>query len=101
MKKIIAFSAFMLMMVGTVKSADQVITVSIPSAKVAVALDGFLKIHPNDEKDEKGKFKYTDKEWVDECVRRYVVREVYRGTEMIRQDTGKTVYDDNVAVRAK
>jgi hypothetical protein len=101
MKKLPLIIALIFMFSGVSIAADQVITVTIPSAKVTAALAGFLKIHPNDETDSAGKPRYTNKQWVDESMRRWFVQEAYRGNESIRIETGKTSRDDGMAVTAK
>ena len=86
--------------------ADQIITITIPSEKVAIALQGFLKIYPNTETiwvdPEDGSVapqvaKYTTSQWVKEMVRRILVRDVYRGLAMLKAETDVIIKDDTVA----
>jgi len=98
MKRIITLSVILSLISGFSLAADQVLTVTIPDAKVAYALEGFLKIHPNDEVDGEGSPIYTNREWIEECIRRFIVREVNRGQNMIYQES-KPVPDDATATR--
>lgn len=76
--------------------ADQIITLTIPSDKVAVALQGFLAIYPNDEKNEDMTPKYSDKNWVAEKERRLLVRDIRRGLQMIVNQTSKVAEDNTI-----
>ena len=89
--------------------ADQVISLTIPDAKVQIALQGFLKIYPNDETiadpdwvdPEDGSVapqiaKYTNVQWVKEQVRRLIVRDVRRGLQMIANDNAQVVKDEGM-----
>ena len=75
--------------------ADIVIELTIPEAKLAIALEGFLTIYPNNETiddpdwvdPEDGSVatkidKYTIKQWVTEKIRRIVIRDIRRGLQM-------------------
>ena len=77
---------------------DQTITITIPDAKVAKALEGFLEIYPNNEMtdDDPPVAKYTNKEWVTEKVRRLIVSAVQGGLQRIAQR--EVAIDDGVAV---
>ena len=75
--------------------ADKVITLTIPDAKVAVALQGFLAIYPNDEKDENEDPIYTDAEWVNERIRRLVVRDIRRGLQLLANQAAVVAADDD------
>ena len=82
--------------------ADQIISLTIPEGKVQTALQGFLKIYPNNEKvlDENGEpteeNKYTNAEWVREKVRQLIVRDVRRGLQMIANDNAQVVKDEGM-----
>lgn len=76
--------------------ANKVITLTIPEAKVQTALTGFLSIYPNNEKDENGDDKYTNAEWVDEKIRRIIVRDVRRGLQLIANAEAVVSEDDDL-----
>ncbi len=78
--------------------ADKVITLTIPDAKVAVALQGFLGIYPNDEmtNDDPPVAKYTNQEWVTEKVRRLVVKDIRRGLQKIANEAANVAEDDGI-----
>lgn len=82
--------------------ADQIISLTIPEGKVQTALQGFLKIYPNNEKvlDENGEpteeNKYTNAEWVREKVRQLIVRDVRRGLQMIATDAAQVALDNDM-----
>ena len=89
--------------------ADQTISLKIPEAKVAVALEGFLQIYPNNETIDDPEWvdpedgstadqipKYTTKEWVTERVRRLVVRDIRRGLQMKATAEAAVANDDSV-----
>ncbi len=93
-----------------VMAAPQVITITVPEAKVAVVLQGYLSIYPNTEtKDDPAWVdpgdgsepdqiaKYSNAQWVRESVRRNFVRDVRRGLEKIRINTNRTPEDNGVA----
>ena len=63
--------------------ANKVITITIPDAKVATALQGFLAIYPNTEKNPDDSLKYTNSQWVSEMMRRILVRDVRRGLQVL------------------
>ena len=75
--------------------ADQVITITIPSDKVAIALSGFLKQYPNIEMDG-ADLKYTNGEWVREKVRRLVIRAIHRGLQEIANEEAQVTDDDTI-----
>ena len=91
--------------------ADQIITITIPSDKVAIAVQGFLKIYPNGETIDDPEWvapdpntdnevapqiaKYTTAQWIKEQVRRLVVRDIRRGLGMIRSEQIAQVEDTN------
>ena len=79
--------------------ADQVITITVPSDKVAVAVEGYLKIYPNREmtEDEVPVAKYTDAQWVREQVRRLFIRDVRRGLQMLASEAAQVESDDSIA----
>ena len=89
--------------------ADQVISLTIPDAKVQIALQGFLKIYPNNETiadpdwvdPEDGSeapqiAKYTNAEWVKEQVRRIIIRDVRRGLQMIATQNAQVAVDNDM-----
>ncbi len=78
--------------------ADKLITLRIPDAKVAIALEGFLKIYPNDEMtdDELPVPKYTNSEWVTERIRRIVVRDIRRGLQLVANEVAQVALDDTI-----
>lgn len=82
--------------------ADHVITITVPSAKVATALQGWLKIYPNEElrnpSDLGSGLKYTNSQWVTEQVRRLIVRDIRRGLQMLASEAAQVVDDDGIAV---
>jgi hypothetical protein len=79
-----------------------IITITIPTAKVAKALKGYLKLYPNREMKPNPAFVsaeetpeveefleenlYTDKQWVNEQVKRLFVRDVHRGLNVIAKE---------------
>lgn len=76
--------------------ANKTITLTIPSEKVAKALQGFLAIYPNEETIPDPEWidpedgteapqiaKYTNANWVNEQIRRIIVRDIRRGLQMI------------------
>ena len=75
--------------------ADYVLSLTIPEAKLATALEGFLKIYPNVEIDGEDP-KYTNAEWVREQIRRLIVRDVRRGLQMIANETANVASDDDL-----
>ena len=78
---------------------DVVLSITIPEAKVAKALEGFLKIHPNTELNEDGTPQYTDKQWVKEWVRRIFIRDIHRGLQMIKNESVVlTPVDDGMVI---
>ncbi len=89
--------------------ADQEISLKIPDAKVAIALEGFLKIYPNIEKipdpewvdPEDGSLaspvaKYTIQEWVTETIRRNIVRDIRVGLQKKANEGAKVVPDNSI-----
>ncbi len=89
--------------------ADITITFKIPQEKAKKALEGFLKIYPNNETipdpnfDGEGEAplipKYSDKEWVVEKIRRIIARDIKRGLEMIRNEQITKVEDTNDMIK--
>ena len=79
---------------------DQTISLTIPSEKVAIALEGFLTIYPNGEmtEDETPVAKYTDKQWVTEQIRRLVVRDIRRGLQMKANQAAQVESDDTIII---
>ena len=78
--------------------ADTILTLTIPEAKVTMALEGFLKIYPNVEmtNDDPPIAKYMDKEWVTEKIRRLVVRDIRRGLQMTANEGAVGAQDDSM-----
>ncbi len=89
--------------------ADKTITLKIPDAKGAIALQGFLAIYPNNETipdpewvdPEDGSFapeiaKYTNSEWVTEKVRRIIIRDIRRGLQMLANREVRVASDNNL-----
>ena len=89
--------------------ADQVLTITIPEAKVAQALAGFLKIYPNTETKPDPDWvdpqdgseapqiaKYSNSAWVREQVRRLIVRDVRRGLQMSANEAAIIATDDDI-----
>ncbi len=90
--------------------ADKLITLKIPSDKVAIALEGFLAIYPNNETIDDPEWvdpedgtqapliaKYTDLEWVTEKLRRLIVKDIRRGLQMIANRNVVVAHDDTIA----
>ena len=90
--------------------ADIVLEITIPEEKVSKAVEGFLKIYPNNETvpdptwvdpDDGSEApqipKYTTKEWVEEKLRRLLVRDIRRGLQMISNETAQVAVDDDMA----
>ena len=48
--------------------------------------DEFLKVHPNDELDGDDNPKYTDAEWVDVVVKRWLVLQLRIGDQKIKRE---------------
>ena len=92
--------------------ADQLIRLRIPSDKVAKALMGFLKTHPNietkddpawvdpvdpeDESEAPQVPKYTNAQWVTEKMRRIVTRDCRRGNQLIANESALVAEDDDM-----
>lgn len=89
--------------------ADKTITLRIPDAKVATALQGFLAIYPNNEtildpewidpEDGSGApeiAKYTNSEWVTEKIRQMVVRDIRRGLQVLANQAAQVASDDSL-----
>ena len=85
------------------------ISLTIPSVKVAVALEGFLTIYPNSETiadpewvdPEDGSVapripKYTNKQWAVEQIRRNTVRDIRRGLQMKANQEAQVALDDEM-----
>lgn len=93
MKKLVLILVF-LFMSTYIYAADVIISLKIPSDKAATALEGFLEMYPNDEVNEDGSAKYTNKEWVTEVIRRMVVNDIHRGL-VKKQRKEKIIQDDD------
>jgi hypothetical protein len=76
--------------------ADVTISVTIPDAKVAIALEGFLKTCPNVEKNPDGNNKYTNVQWVREKMRRLLIDIVIRGLQKIEDENSVIETDDTI-----
>jgi len=89
--------------------ADQIISLKIPSEKVAKALEGFLKIYPNSETIDYPEWtdpedgtqapqiaKYTVKQWVTEKIRRNTIRDIRRGLQMKANQEAQIESDDGM-----
>ena len=109
MRKVIVFLVCLLF-VCKAYGADHTITITIPEAKVAIALQGWLEIYPNDETipdpewvdPEDGSVvnqipKYSNAQWVTEKVRRIIVRDVKRGLQMKANQEAQIAEDDAIA----
>ena len=109
MKKILCL-IICLSFILPVMAADKVITITIPEAKVAIALQGFLSIYPNNETIDDPEWvdpedgltpdqiaKYTDSAWVTEKVRRIIVRDIRRGLQEIANKEVIVPLDDSIA----
>ena len=79
--------------------ADKTITITVPDAKVATALTGFLAIYPNNEMtdDEVPVAKYTNAKWVNEKMRRILIRDVRRGLQMLANAEAQVAEDNDLA----
>ncbi len=78
--------------------ADKTITLTIPNAKVAVALQGFLALYPNDEMtgDEPPVARYTNAQWVTEKIRRLTIRDIRRGLQKLAHEAAAVANDDTM-----
>ena len=80
--------------------ADVNLNYTIPEEKVSTAMDGYLKLYPNAEKENpeepESPLKYTDAQWVKESVRRIIVRDVRRGLQMIANESATVETDDGL-----
>ena len=99
MKKFLVL--FLIMFSMSAFGADQVVTITIPSDKVAVAVEGFLAIYPNmevvDPVTEGSPLKYTTAEWIREKTRRAFVATVNRGLQKKASEAARVASDDGVA----
>lgn len=68
--------------------ADITLTITIPDAKAAKAKEGFLRECPKP-----AAFGGTDKEWIEEVLRRTINQHVRRGLHTIAQEA-TTIEDD-------
>jgi len=59
--------------------ANLVVSFTLPSAKVDEYVAHYVYVHKNEETNEDGTPKYTDKQWVKEHIIRSVRHEVVRG----------------------
>ena len=78
--------------------ADKIISLRIPEAKVATALQGFLKISPNTEtvSQQDDTPLYTNSEWVTEKIRRDIIRNIRRGLQMLANEAAQVAGDDGL-----
>ena len=110
MKKVFLAIAI-LFMASVAQASDVTISIRIPEEKVATALEGFLKLYPNNETiadpewvdPEDGSeapqvAKYTTKGWVTEKVRRIIIRDVRRGLQSIQNQQNQVEEDNDLAV---
>jgi len=81
--------------------ADYTLTFKIPSEKVNKALEGFLKLYPNEELNKDKTPKYTNQQWVKEKIRRVIIRDIHRGLQMIKNEQNIIQYDDTIIVSEK
>ena len=90
--------------------ANVVLTITIPEEKATKALEGFLKLYPNTETKPDPTWvdpqdgteapqipKYTNKQWVQEKLRKLLIRECHRGLQMIANASAIVAVDDNLA----
>lgn len=111
MKKVILVVMMVLVLSVSAYAADQVINITIPEAKVAIAVQGFLAIYPNietipdpewvdpeDGSPEDTLPKYTIKQWVAEKMRRLLVTDVRRGLQMLATAAASVAEDDAIAI---
>jgi len=80
--------------------ANVTLTFTIPEEKVATAMEGFLYLYPNNEKDENGDAVWTDGEWTKEQIRRIIVRDVRRGLQMKANREARISQDDDMVTTA-
>jgi len=80
--------------------ANVTLTFTIPEEKVATAMEGFLKIYPNNEKDENGDAVWTDGEWIKEKIRQIIVRDVRRGLQMAANEAAQISQDDDMVTKS-
>ena len=90
---------------------DIILTITIPAEKAAAASEAFLKIHPNTETIPDPSYtgptddptqiphipKYTTKQWVQEHMRRSLVRDIVRGRVLLAREAEDTLIDDTIA----
>ena len=111
MKTTILALAFILLVTPVLLAADVQLNFLIPEAKVATAVEGFLAIYPNTETipdpewvdPEDGSeapqiARWSTKQWVEEKIRRIIVRDIHRGlqktaNEEARLETDKTIVE--------
>ena len=91
---------------------DITISFKIPSAKVDKASQGFLKMYPNNETKDDPAFvqtnpptypipqvaKYTDKLWVQEQIKRLVLRDINRGLLVIAREAIDNTIDESLII---
>ena len=65
---------------------DFVITITIPSSKVAEYREAILRGQPNDEKSPDGSPTYTDAQWVKILLLRYARNMVIWGKQLLHED---------------
>ncbi len=87
----------------------KIIVLRIPESKRLTAFEGFLAIYPNSETipnpdwvdPEDGTeapeiVKFTDSQWVSEQIRRLIVRDIYRGNQMLALEAVNGAIDDSL-----
>ena len=88
------------------------ITITIPTAKEAKALEGFLELYPNTEMKPNPEFidsvetknidefldekVYTNKQWVNEKMKRILVRDIHRGLDLKNRKENTLSVDDSI-----
>ncbi len=92
--------------------ADIILEITIPSAKVTKAAQGYLAVYPNNETipdpawidPEDGSMvsqipKYTTKQWVEEKLMRILIRDVHRGLQKLVNAESIVEIDNDIATR--
>jgi len=75
---------------------DVILSFTIPEAKVSTAMAGFLKLYPNDEKDENDDAVWSDAQWIKEKIRRIIIRDVRRGLQATANEAAQIAEDDEL-----
>lgn len=97
MKRISLMLLLTILLSGCAYCADQTISFTIPEAKVAQAMQGYLKLYPNTEVDPiTQQPKYTDAQWIKESIRRNIVNDIRRGLQVIANENAVITGDDSV-----